>query len=78
MACQVLLEHVTNRMTDFLMHFNLIPTSQAIGMAAIPIEMIKGTQSVTDELEETDSAIQHTIRRRNAIKKKVSIHSLIY
>lgn len=42
----------------------------AIGMAAIPIEMIKGTQSVTDELEETDSAIQHTIRRRNAIKKK--------
>eukprot|EP00057_Strongylocentrotus_purpuratus_P012603 XP_011667077.1 PREDICTED: probable lysosomal cobalamin transporter [Strongylocentrotus purpuratus] len=44
----------------------------AIGMAAIPIEMIKGTQSVTDELEETDSAIQHTIRRRNAIKKKLA------
>ncbi|XP_063968000.1 probable lysosomal cobalamin transporter [Lytechinus pictus] len=42
----------------------------AIGMAAIPIEMIKGTQRLADELDETDSAIQHNIRRRNAINKR--------
>lgn len=42
----------------------------AVGMASIPIEMIKGTQNLTDELEETSAAIQHTNRRRNAIRRK--------
>ncbi|XP_071487749.1 probable lysosomal cobalamin transporter [Diadema antillarum] len=41
-----------------------------IGMAAIPITMIKGTQSVKSELDETDSAIQHNIRRKNAVRRK--------
>ena len=40
-------------------------------MAAIPIDMIKGTKRASSELDETDSAIQHTNRKRNTIRRKV-------
>ncbi|XP_072181462.1 probable lysosomal cobalamin transporter, partial [Diadema setosum] len=41
-----------------------------IGMAAIPISMIKGTQCMKSEPDEIDSAIQDIQRRKNAVERR--------